>query len=280
MFSNCSSLTTIDISGWDVGNVTDMYAMFYGCSSLTTLDISGWDVGNVTDMSYVFRDCSSLTTINISGWDVGNVTDMNAMFYNCSSLTTLDVSGWNVSNVTNMRNTFYNCSSLVSLDVSTWNVSNVTNMRNIVSNCSSLISLNLLNWDFTGAFKSGFLRNTDSLTSIAEYEPLYIKHVLNEDNETIYEIGKAQTFKLVLEGASIGTTTYTFGPYDGSYSSIEIIPTSETGDISELVAVFTAPSVLEAPAYYITATNVEGKTDKIIVNLRRAYAYLGVHLVT
>jgi len=146
--------------------------------------------------------------------------------------------------------------------------------------CSSLISLNLLNWDFTGAFKSNFLLNTDSLTSIAEYEPLYIKHVLNEDNDTIYEIGKAQTFKLVLEGASIGTTTYTFGPYDGSYSSIEIIPTSETGDISELVAVFTAPSVLEAPAYYITATNVEGKTDKIIVNLRRAYAYLGVHLVT
>jgi len=205
---------------------------------------------------------------------------MSEMFRNCLSLTTLDVSNWDVSNATDMSFMFYNCSSLVSLDVYNWDVSNATDMSYMFIGCSSLISLNLLNWDFTGAFKSNFLLNTDSLTSIAEYEPLYIKHVLNEDNDTIYEIGKAQTFKLVLEGASIGTTTYTFGPYDGSYSSIEIIPTSETGDISELVAVFTAPSVLEAPAYYITATNVEGKTDKIIVNLKRAYAYLGVHLVT
>ncbi|MDD5077322.1 MAG: BspA family leucine-rich repeat surface protein, partial [Sphaerochaetaceae bacterium] len=38
-----------DISGWDVGNATDMSFMFYGASSFNQ-DISGWDVGNVTDM--------------------------------------------------------------------------------------------------------------------------------------------------------------------------------------------------------------------------------------
>jgi surface protein len=39
-----------DIGGWDVGNVTDMSAMF-GVATSFNQDIGSWDVGNVTGQS-------------------------------------------------------------------------------------------------------------------------------------------------------------------------------------------------------------------------------------
>jgi len=70
------------------------------------LDISGWDVSNVTNMSYMFVATSfddstwmqSTFNQDISGWDVSNVTDMTSMFFGATSFNQ-DISGWDVSNV-------------------------------------------------------------------------------------------------------------------------------------------------------------------------------------
>ena len=97
------------------GAVTTMYGAFSNCTSLATLDVSGWDVGAVTNMGYMFYNCTSLATLDVSGWDVGAVTNMSCMFYNCTSLATLDVSGWDVGAVTNMSSMFSNCTSLATL---------------------------------------------------------------------------------------------------------------------------------------------------------------------
>lgn len=40
--------------------VSDMSYMFAGCENLKTLDLSSWDVSNVTDMTEMFKDCISL----------------------------------------------------------------------------------------------------------------------------------------------------------------------------------------------------------------------------
>ena len=37
MFSNCSSLQSLDLSNWDVSKVTNVGSMFYYCNELTTL---------------------------------------------------------------------------------------------------------------------------------------------------------------------------------------------------------------------------------------------------
>ena len=42
-------LQILDVSNWDVSNVTDMQNMFRGCYSLTDLDRSKWDTSNVTN---------------------------------------------------------------------------------------------------------------------------------------------------------------------------------------------------------------------------------------
>ena len=51
MFGGLSNLYSIDLSGFDTSNVTDMCGMFCGCRSLISLDLSGFDTSNVTSMS-------------------------------------------------------------------------------------------------------------------------------------------------------------------------------------------------------------------------------------
>ena len=98
----------IDISGWDVSNVTNMSCMFFGCEGLKSVgDISGWDVSKVTNMASMFCDCCSLNQ-DLSDWDVSSVHDMTGMFWGCKKFNQ-DISGWNVSNVTGASDIFYNC---------------------------------------------------------------------------------------------------------------------------------------------------------------------------
>ena len=155
MFLSCSSLTTLDVSGFDTRNVTDMSYMFSNCESLTTLDVSGFDTRNVTDMSCMFLHCESLTTLDVSGFDTRNVTNMGDMFDNCYALTTLDVSGFDTRNVTNMESLFFKCSSLTTLDVSGFDTKNVTTMGSMFLSCSSLTTLDV----------SGF--NTQNVTDMS-----------------------------------------------------------------------------------------------------------------
>ena len=60
MFSECNSLTTIDLSNFNTQNVTNMRDMFYECKSLKTIDLSSFNTQNVTNMGYMFSGCNSL----------------------------------------------------------------------------------------------------------------------------------------------------------------------------------------------------------------------------
>ena len=54
-FSGCSNLTTIEgMENLNTSNVTSMEYMFSGCSSLTGLDLSGFSTGSVTNMRNMF----------------------------------------------------------------------------------------------------------------------------------------------------------------------------------------------------------------------------------
>ena len=123
----------IDISDWNVSNITNMSYMFYCCEELESVgDISKWDVSNVTNMRSMFFRCESFNQY-ISGWDVSSVTDMRYMFCNCKSFNQ-DISNWDVSNVTDMRFMFSGCESF-NQDISSWDVSNVIYKDRIFDNC-------------------------------------------------------------------------------------------------------------------------------------------------
>lgn len=88
MFSQCSSLTSIDVSGFNTSNVVAMHAMFYGCSSLTCLDLSSFNTHSVGNMTSMFNRCSNLTTIFCGdGWNTDNVKyNSNNMFSGCINI--------------------------------------------------------------------------------------------------------------------------------------------------------------------------------------------------
>ena len=55
--------------------------MFSGCIRFN-IDISSWNVSNVTNMSHMFSECKAFNK-DISSWNVSNVTNMYGMFNNC-----------------------------------------------------------------------------------------------------------------------------------------------------------------------------------------------------
>ena len=148
MFSNCSKLTSLDVSNFNTQNVTSMGSMFEGCSSLTSLlGVSNFNTQNLTDMSWMFSICSKLTSLDVSSFDTRKVTNMSGMFYSCSKLTSLDVSNFDIRKVTNMSSMFSGCQSLKLLDVGNFDTQNVTEMAWMFDRCSNLASLDLSNFN-------------------------------------------------------------------------------------------------------------------------------------
>ena len=164
MFDECSSLTDIDLSGFDTSSATDMQYMFYGvkaatldlsgfntehvtnmdymfaASSLIALDLTPFNTANVQSMSRMFANCSSLREVDLSNFDTGEVTDMALMFYNCSSLEKLELSSFNTAKVTDTHGMFYNDGMLEKVFVGDeWTMDAVTNSSQMFTNCGALI---------------------------------------------------------------------------------------------------------------------------------------------
>ena len=167
MFISCSSLTSLDVSHFNTSNVTDMYQLFSNCRSLKTLDLSGWNTENVTTLEYMFAFCISLTSLDLSHFDTSSVTGMGGMFWNCNKLTSLDVSGFNTSNVTNMNSMFSGCRSFTNLDLSGFNTSKVIRMDYMFSGCSKLKTLDLSHFDTSNVTNINYMfSGCSSLTTI------------------------------------------------------------------------------------------------------------------
>lgn len=161
MFQSCSSLTSLNLSGFDTSQVTKMSNMFYNCSGITDIDLSSFDTSQVTSMSNMFNNCSSLTSLDLSGFDTSKATSMGGMFGGCSSLTSLNLSGFDTPQVTSISSMFNGCSFLTSLDLSGFDTSKVTNMNYMFNSCSSLRLLAI----------SGSMSNVLSELPASQYYP-------------------------------------------------------------------------------------------------------------
>ena len=120
------------ISNWNVEAVENMQDIFIN-KDLENIDLSEWDVSNVTDMSRMFEQSKKTNNIGISNWDVSNVTNMSRMFYECNDFNE-NIGNWKVGNVRNMYAMFFNCNDF-NRNLSKWNVSKVTDMSLMFSEC-------------------------------------------------------------------------------------------------------------------------------------------------
>jgi len=174
MFAYLDNVSTLDLSGLDTSNMTNMSRMFYKSTSLKNIDVSGFDTSKVVNMIFMFNNCSSLISLDLSSFNTSNVTNMEAMFQNdvnlenitfgdnfntskvkdmiamfasCKKLSYINLSNFDTSNVKEMQSMFYYCENLKSLDLSNFDTSQVINMYAMFMNCSSLKELDLSSFD-------------------------------------------------------------------------------------------------------------------------------------
>lgn len=151
VFSECSSLTNLEIADWNVVNVKNMNKSFNKCSALTWLDINNWDTQNVTVMSNTFSDCTSLDALNLKNWDLNKVTNMKEMFKGDSSLLYIRMGeGWNLSACTNMQATFEGCSKLTQNFKEIRTTNNLTNISYTFKGMNGVVNLDLRGFNTQG----------------------------------------------------------------------------------------------------------------------------------
>lgn len=96
MFSYCASLSELDVSQWATPSLKQVtwyrtiggkYAdlgMFEGCTSLKVMDLSSWDMSQITNNAHMFYGCTGLTELILPG----SLSMISPEFaYNCTALT-------------------------------------------------------------------------------------------------------------------------------------------------------------------------------------------------
>lgn len=152
IFNDCEKLSNINVSNWNVSNVTSTEKAFANNFLLKSLDLSNWDMSNCENSQMMFYSDTALTSIgNTSNWNVSKITTTHSMFEGCSKLQSLNTSKWVFSNLTNADSMFSNCQVLTKLDTSNWRMGKVIYFGFLFNNCYALTSLNVSKWDTSNA---------------------------------------------------------------------------------------------------------------------------------
>lgn len=270
MFSNCTSLETLDLSSFNTekvtnmsemfvgstnlrtinlpkgfigSSVTDLNGMFRGCASLTELDLSGSNAEKVKNMGSMFYGCVALSNLNLSGFKTGSLTDMQYLFSSCQSLESLDLSGFNTENVTSMVSMFSQCSSLRSLDLSSFNTSKVIGMNLMFYNCTNLESIDLSSFETENLqqmphmFYSCTKLETLNLSSFATPNMTSMLSAFQncKNLKTIY-VTSAFTTDKVTEGRSAFAGCVNLPNYNPDKTGVEMAHTGEGGYLKAATA--------------------------------------------
>lgn len=145
MFQGCTALTTVKFpTNVTAPNLWSISAMFAQCSSLQSIDLSGFDTSQVTEMDTVFSDCISLRSVKLGNrFKTSNTTTMSIMFNNCPMLTSLDLSSFDTHNVFRFSGMFASCSSLKNLNISSFTGEALQRTELMFATCSSLVTIEL-----------------------------------------------------------------------------------------------------------------------------------------
>ena len=151
-FGGCTALKELDFSTWNVGsnkNFTSLQESFSECSSLTKLDLSGIKPTKLTSLIKAFYKTNKVTEINMTGWS-GTLTGkaLENTFHTCSKVESLDLSGFDISGVTTCQNLFRQCASLKTIYASAsqdWSA--ISTSTDMFYNCANLVGGNGTEFD-------------------------------------------------------------------------------------------------------------------------------------
>lgn len=162
MFYNNTGLLACDLSNWqNTGNfVGDALGMLYGCNSCTNINITGWDVSNMTNAQDFMAHCGRTAggcTVTAPNLDWSGTNTLYRMFYRACVKADSDISNWTLRAAgVSLARFFYESGSFSSptfasvseVDMSTWNnTSAINNMQYFMLNANAIKNINVTNWD-------------------------------------------------------------------------------------------------------------------------------------
>ena len=145
MFNGCASLESVDfLKNWDTSNCTSTQNTFAYCSSLTSLDLSKWNLQNMENFNGMFYGCTNLVSVKMSK-DTPKVRYTISMFHSCNAL--VEAPEFDTSKVTefggNGLGMFTGCYALTSVPV--YDFSSAIKVSRMFENCRSLRSFKCIN---------------------------------------------------------------------------------------------------------------------------------------
>ena len=147
MFQNLENLIEVDLSNFDVSQVTSMANMFKSCTNLKSVHLSNSNTYSLVNISYMFFTCSNLEIINFGNINTSSVKDAERLFNECKNLNSIDISNLDFSKVTSMFAMFHYCQKLETINFGNINTSSVANMRSLFNKCFNLKSIDLTKFD-------------------------------------------------------------------------------------------------------------------------------------
>lgn len=196
-FMNCSSLTSIDTSGWITANVTNTQETFayINCN----IDIHNLDLSNVVNAYGMFLNFGG-TTLNVSGVHFSSLQNAQGMFRKISA-TSLDVSAMGCESLENASEMFYLSSSIQQLDMSLWKTDNLQTMYYMFRlSCGNLIFGN----DWNSANITDYTRAFDNNTRITSLSLGWLNIKKNDITTYMFGANLAQS-KYLTSIVAIGT---------------------------------------------------------------------------
>ena len=217
MFKYCVNLTSLNLGNeFDTSNVIDMEGMFAYCNCLTSLDLGdNFDTSKVTNMKWMFNSCVNLTSLDLGDkFDTSCVTDMSGMFQRLDRLSTLDLGdNFDTSEVTDMSYMFSGCFNLTSINFKNkFDTSNVSNMENMFSSSNMLEYLDL------SSFNTSKVTNMESMFSYcSSLKTIYASNLFDTSSVT----NSSEMFKSNTELVGGMGTVYDSDHIDKEYAHID-----------------------------------------------------------
>lgn len=181
-----SSATSIDLTGIDTRNVTNMHGLFYDSKATEIKGLETLDTSKVTNMRSMFLN-SKVNKINIETFDTSKVTNMGNMFSGVSLTEPLNLSNFDTSKVTDMSGMFY-FTTMKELDITSFNTKNVTNMDAIFQNIN-IDKLDLKNFDISNVTASNMMLGYTKINT------LNLSNLIISDNTVLTKIFEGATIK-------------------------------------------------------------------------------------
>ena len=123
VFRDCTNIKNINIDGWNP-KLSEIGWMFGGCQKLESMDLSNFDISEVTYFDGLFYNARSLKNVNISTWNPTSVNTIAKIFSHNFALETVDMSNFDFDDNTIITNALYGVKENATFKVKNENIKN------------------------------------------------------------------------------------------------------------------------------------------------------------